>query len=78
MEKIDRIINQIRSLREESAAAGIVNSANAPGSGGSLGSNSPNSNMQGFDPLMAFKRRRGNNGLDFRSVPKQYRKWIIG
>jgi hypothetical protein len=58
MKKIDRIINQIRSLRED-GAAGIVNSANAPGSGGSLGSNSPNPNMPGFDPLMGFKRRRG-------------------
>lgn len=78
MKKIDKIINSIRSLREETAM-GIANTGNMPGMGGALGSNSPNPNMQGFDHLMAFKRRRNSNlGFDLRSVPKKYRKWIIG
>lgn len=76
MKKIDRIIDSIRSLREETAT-GIANTGNMPGMGGGLGSNSPNPNMTGFDPLMGFKRRKINLGFDLRSVPTKYRKWII-
>lgn len=75
MKKIDRIINCIRTLREE-VAMSPTNSANAPGKGGGLGSNSPNTNMQGFDPLLRFPKKKKTDGIDFRRVLPKYKNWI--
>ena len=47
--------------------------ANAPGSGGGFGSHPSKPGVDGFDPLMGF-RRRGK--IDFRKVNKKYRHWV--
>ena len=65
--KLDRIIEAFRNLKEDGSGPGpggaaIANSANAPGTGGGLGSNSPNKNMQGFDPKMGTQRRQNFTG----------------
>jgi hypothetical protein len=47
--------------------------ANAPGSGGGFGSQPTKDGVDGFDPLMSFKRR---GKIDFRKVGKNYRNWV--
>ena len=46
---------------------------NPPGGGGVFGSTPSKSGVDGFDPLMGF-RRRGK--IDFRKVSKPYRRWV--
>lgn len=54
MEKIDRIIQAFRNLKEE---GGMV--ANAPGSqGGFSGYSDPKGPTAGFDPVMGLKKRK--------------------
>lgn len=68
MNKLDKIIQIIRE--------NMV--ANAPGSGGALGSDSPNQNLQGFGPVMGlgtFRRTRSNK-IDGRTVKNTYKKWL--
>jgi hypothetical protein len=52
--------------------------ANAPGTGGALGSNSPNANMQGIDPIINLGtfRRTKSNKIDGRSVKITYKQWL--
>ena len=55
MEKIDRVIQAFRNLRED---GGMV--ANAPGTGGGFGgSANAKGPVAGFDPVMGFKKRKG-------------------
>lgn len=75
MKKIDRIINCIRTLRED-VAMSPTNSANLPGKGGGLGANSQNPNMSGIDPLLGFPKKKKTDGIDFRRVLPKYKKWI--
>jgi len=68
MNNLDKIIQIIRE--------NMV--ANAPGTGGALGSDSPNPNMQGYTPVMGLGtfRRTKSNKIDGRSVKKTYKKWL--
>jgi hypothetical protein len=75
---INKIISIIRNLKEDGGGPGgaaIANSANAPGSGGSLGANSPNKNMQGLDPVMGEIQKRkyatGGRGSRKNWLPKK-------
>jgi len=54
MDKIDRIINYFRNLREE----GMV-----VGTGGFTGSADPKGPVAGFDPVMGYTRRKKVIGL---------------
>jgi hypothetical protein len=63
MKKIDRLIQTIREMMV----------ANAAGSQGGFGGSSE-SPTAGFDPVMKFSGRR--KAIDYRKVPKTYRKWV--
>lgn len=70
-------INIIRNLQEDGAGPGpggaaIANSANAPGTGGALGADSPNKFMQGFTPVMKLDGR----SKVMRRLPPQYRQQL--
>ena len=71
MEKIDRVINYFRLLREE----GMVSSGvpiNRVGDGGLTGRGKE---LAGYDPVMKFMRRRKNGKVDYRMNPK-YKPWV--
>lgn len=69
MEKIDRVINCFRELKEEMMGAGQV-AANRVGDGGLT---SKGKELAGYDPLMKFVRRKK---VDYRKVPSNYKKWV--
>ena len=69
MEKIDRIIQAFRNLKEE---GGMV--ANAPGqSGGFSGSANPKGPVAGFDPVMGKTRRK--KGPQIKLPPGLPKRW---
>jgi hypothetical protein len=68
MNKIDKVIQYFRNLKEEaptmsSGDSGFSNSSDSSGP------------TAGFDPVMGF-RRRGNGKIDGRSASKKYKKWL--
>jgi hypothetical protein len=52
MDKLDRLIQTIRLLKEEGAIANVV------GTGGLTGSATPSGRMDGYDKVMGLVRRR--------------------
>jgi len=70
MEKIDRIIEYFRSINEEVVGSAPTNSV------GPQGITSQGEPIAGFEPVMGFRRRKKKNEVDYRSVPKEYRKWV--
>lgn len=74
MEKIDRVINYFRLLREEGMMTSGV-AVNKVGDGGFTGRADPKGPVAGFDPVMKFVRRRKNGDPDFRMNPK-YKTWV--
>ncbi len=74
MEKIDRVINYFRLLREE----GMVTSGvpiNRVGDGGFTGKADSKGPVAGYDPVMKFMKRRKNGKVDYRMNPK-YKNWV--
>jgi hypothetical protein len=69
MEKIDRVINHFRDLKEE-MVGGAQLSTNRVGDGGLT---SKGKELAGYDPLMKFMRRKT---VDYRKVPNNYKKWV--
>lgn len=69
MEKIDRVINYFRELKEEMVAGAQV-PANRVGDGGLT---SKGKELAGYDPIMKFVRRKK---VDYRKVPPNYKKWV--
>jgi hypothetical protein len=63
---IDRVINYFRSLHEEGSPV------NAVGPGGLTGSAQPPGRLDGFDPVMGFKRR----GPQIKLPPGSRRRWM--
>jgi hypothetical protein len=61
MTKRDRIIELVREMI-------------AVGNGGFTGSADPEGPVAGYDPLIKFKGK--NKKVDFRKVPKIWRRWI--
>lgn len=45
------------------------------GNGGFTGSADPKGPVAGFDPLMKFKGK--NKKIDYRKIPKTWRRWIL-
>jgi hypothetical protein len=48
---------------------------NPSGGGGGFGSTPSKSGVDGFDPLMGFRRRQSGT-IDYRKVSKQYKTWV--
>lgn len=48
---------------------------NPSGGGGGFGSHPTKDGVDGFDPLMGFRRRQGEK-IDYRKVSKQYKTWV--
>lgn len=69
MEKIDRIIEYFRSINEEVGSA----PTNSVGPQGITSRGEP---IAGFEPVMGFRKRKKKDEVDYRSVPKDYRKWV--
>jgi hypothetical protein len=69
MEKIDRVINYFKDLKEEMMGAAQV-PVNKVGDGGLT---SRGKELAGYDPLMKFIRRKK---VDYRKVPTNYKKWV--
>ena len=68
MKKIDRIINNLKEMMV----------ANSPGEdGGFTASSKPEGPTAGFVGVLSTFRRRKNQMIDFRTVPKKYRRWIV-
>lgn len=66
MKKTDRIINILKEMV-----------GNAPGQSGAFTSNANAAGpVAGFDPIQMFQRRRKNGDFDYRSVDKEYRRWL--
>jgi hypothetical protein len=59
--KINRIIDIIRSLKEEGVVGGVP--TNAVGNGGLTGSATPPGRLDGYDKVMGFTRRKKIIGL---------------
>jgi hypothetical protein len=73
MNKIDRVIEYFRNLREEGSPTMNTGTPNgSTGFGGDADSSGPNA---GFDPVMGFKRRK-NGKIDGRSSSNKYKKWL--
>jgi len=70
MGKIDKIIEYFRSINEEVSSGAPTNSV------GPTGITSKGNPIAGFEPVMGFRRRKKTKDLDYRSVPKNYRKWV--
>jgi hypothetical protein len=74
MEKIDRVIQAFRNLREDGAAAGGGMVANAPGtSGGFSGSANAKGPVAGFDPVMGMAKRK--KGPQIKLPPGSRKRW---
>lgn len=73
MDKIDRIINVFRSLKEEMSGMTTGSSSGSPGFSGSADPKGP---VAGYDPLMGFKNKNKKDNVDFRRVPKNYKNWV--
>jgi hypothetical protein len=71
MNKIDKITNYFRNLREDAVA--ISSSTNSVGEGGLTGRGKT---LAGFDPIIKFIRRKKVDSIDYRTVPNNYRKWV--
>lgn len=64
MKSVDKVISIIKEMMV----------ANPPGVSGGFGSaSSSEGSTSGFDPLIQFKK---NSKVDFRRVPKNYKKWV--
>jgi hypothetical protein len=72
MDKIDKVIEYFRNLREESSPTMNTGSGSAAGFSGYANSAGPNA---GFDPVMKFKKRR-NGKIDGRSASGKYKTWL--
>jgi hypothetical protein len=70
MGKIDKIIKYFRSIDEEVSPVVPTNSV------GPTGITSKGNPIAGFEPVMGFRRRKKTKDLDYRSVPKNYRRWV--
>jgi hypothetical protein len=79
MNKIDKVINYFRRLNE---SAPVMTSSptmststpnGSPGFSSSADSSGPNA---GFDGVLKFMRRKKNSKIDYRSIPKDYKKWV--
>ena len=68
MNKIDKIIEYFRTIKEESPTM-------SSGKGGFSSSSSSSGPTSGFDPVMSFKRRK-NGSVDGRGVSKNYKQWL--
>jgi hypothetical protein len=68
MNKIDKVIQYFRNLKEE---APTMSSGDQPFSS----SSNPEGPNAGLTPGMSFKRRQ-NGRIDGRSVAKKYKNWI--
>lgn len=68
MNKIDKVINYFRNLREEGPTM-------SSGNGGFTGSSRPEGPTAGFDPILGMRKRK-NNEVDLRTVDSKLRRWI--
>jgi hypothetical protein len=68
MNKIDKVIQYFRNLKEEAPTMSC-------GNGGFSGSSSSLGPTAGFDPVIGFKKRK-NGKVDNRRVHKSWRNWI--
>lgn len=74
MNKIDKVIQYFRNLRED---APVMSSSPtmSSGNGGFSGSSETSGPTAGFDPVMGFRRRK-NGKIDGRSSSKKYKDWL--
>lgn len=69
MKKIDRITNNLKEML----------TANPPGQSGGFSSESnPEGATAGFSSVLDTYRRKKSSLYDMISVPKKYRRWIVG
>ena len=74
MNKIDKVIEYFRNLREENGAP-TMNTGTPNGSIGFSGDADSSGPNAGFDSVMGFKRRK-NGKIDGRSASNKYKKWL--
>ena len=68
MNKIDKVIEYFRNLREEGPTM-------SSGSGGFSGSSDAKGPVAGFDPILGMRRRK-NNQVDLRTINSKLRRWV--
>ncbi len=68
MNKIDKVIQYFRNLKEEAPTM-------SSGNGRFSGSSSSQGPTAGFDPVIGFRKRK-NGKVDNRRVCKSWRNWI--
>ena len=71
MEKIDRIINIVRNLKEEMAGMTTGSSGETAGFSSKSPAEGPTA---GFDPLMGKKKKDGT--VDFRRIRSLHKHWV--
>ena len=69
MDKIDKVINIFRNLKEEMATG---SSSGTPGFSSKSPAEGPTA---GFDPLMGKKTRK-NGKIDFRRIRSLHKNWV--
>ena len=72
MDKVDKLIQTIRFLKEEGAIA------NAVGTGGLTGSSTPPGRMDGYDKVMGFVRRKAPQIIGKGKFPGARTRWKEG
>ncbi|NBW58834.1 hypothetical protein EBR43_13890 [bacterium] len=72
MDKVDKLIQTVRLLREEGAIANVV------GTGGLTGSATPPGRMDGYDKVTAFTRRKTPQIIGKGTYPGARTRWKGG
>lgn len=73
MTSVDKIIQIIHQLREESMASGGMTTQSSTGNPGfSASAEDP---VAGVDAFLG-KRKKKNGTVDFRRIPPNYKKWV--
>jgi hypothetical protein len=72
MNKIDKVINIIRQIKEEMGGMATGSSGSSIGFSSSADPKGP---VAGYDPLIKFKNKNKDN-IDFRRVPSNYKNWV--
>jgi hypothetical protein len=73
MNKIDKVIEYFRNLREEGSPT--MNTGTPNGSAGFSANADASGPNAGFDSVIGFRRRR-NGKIDGRSASNKYKKWL--
>ena len=73
MNKIDKVIEYFRNLREEGSPT--MNTGTPNGSAGFSTNADASGPNAGFDSVIGFRRRR-NGKIDGRSASNKYKKWL--